>query len=116
MAETLRDVVGGRVPHVRAAVSVEPIRADHLIRTFAGEDVTLDVRLGEKVIGTVPLPRRQVLAAMAPEHPSLAFQVNGTLLAHRRAGAGLTVCRREGELTVVLDDGIPPCPKCYQTT
>jgi hypothetical protein len=53
---------------------------------------------------------------VCPEHPSLSWQVNGTLLACRRADDTTTVCKRVGELTVVTDPGIPPCPKCYPTS
>ena len=49
----------------------------------------------------------------APAHPVLRWQVNGTLLAHRRSAYGeFTVCDRAGSLTVVMEDGIPDCPKC----
>jgi len=52
-------------------------------------------------------------AMVSPEHPSLSWQVNGTLLACRRADESSTACKRTGELTVATDPGIPPCPKCY---
>lgn len=50
---------------------------------------------------------------VAPEHPSLRWQVNGALLAHRRADDGVTGCGRTGELEVATDVGVPPCPKCF---
>ena len=58
----------------------------------------------------------KMAATVAPEHPSLSWQVNGTLLACRRADDTTTVCKRTGELTVATDPGIPPCPKCYPTS
>ena len=67
---------------------------------------------------TEAMARREALSRMAPAHPVFRWQVNATLLAHRRSAYstptnGLTRCGRQGELTVVIDDGIPPCPKCY---
>lgn len=58
----------------------------------------------------------KAFAALAPAHPSFRWQVNGALLAHRRADDGVTACGRTGELEVVVDVGVPPCPKCYPTT
>jgi len=104
------------VPITRAVVSVEPITVEHLERVAAGEAVRLDLRIGEAVIGSMPLQRRHVAAALSPSHPSLSWHVNGTLLGHRRHDDGETKCGRRGELTVVLDDDVPPCPKCYHVT
>lgn len=59
--------------------------------------------------------RIQAIAAHTPAHPCLSWQVNGVLLAHRRDADELTACGREGDLTVVVDPGIPNCPKCYRT-
>ena len=58
--------------------------------------------------------RLERAARLAPSHPALTWQVNGALLAHRRSADEATVCGRTGTLTVVVDAGVPPCPKCFQ--
>jgi len=55
----------------------------------------------------------KMFGQLSPEHPSLSWQVNGTLLACRRADENTTACKRTGELTVSTDPGVPFCPKCY---
>lgn len=81
---------------MRAAIAPAP--AGHQFRTATAADL-----------------RPSLLKAagmLSPDHPSLRWQVNGTLLACRRADEGTTVCKRTGQLTVATDPGIPPCPKC----
>lgn len=77
---------------------------------------TDDVAAGTSAGYYLPYTRQQILeraAERAPLHPVLSWQVNGTLVAHRRAGEEMSACGRAGELTVVVDAGIPPCPKCF---
>jgi len=97
-------------------VEPDPGRLDEILRGAiapapAGHDYTAAV--GPE---TLRVSLLKAAAMVSPEHPSLSWQVNGTLLACRRADDTTTACKRTGELTVATDPGIPPCPKCYPAT
>jgi len=63
---------------------------------------------------TARVEKLQRAAELSPNHPALAWQINGALLAHRRGGKQESACGRSGELTVVIDRDVPPCPKCFR--
>jgi hypothetical protein len=100
-------------PDTPEQVAARDARLDAALDRILDEHIDLarEARIGDSLRGRVDTILRA--AEQAPTHPALQWQVNGALLAHRRAGEEMTACGRTGELTVVTDVGVPPCPKCY---
>ena len=92
-------------------VEPDPSRLDEIMRA-ATKPASADYYAKAATAADVQASIRKMIGELSPAHPSLRWQVNGTLLACLRADEGVTVCGRRGALTVATEAGIPPCPKC----